>query len=167
MAEYILRNSLNPDKVVKCSITFRKITNKNEEGEPVWLIQIATTELHKDGGNIPSVFIHTVSLNNIDEEINQATEKIADQVDWGVLKQDTRAPIVDIIAPLGDVENIDINSDIVFDIEDLLPAAGVDIDSIEVLVNGMDVTNELEITGDPYKYNVIWKPFKRVFDYYD
>ena len=167
MAEYILRNSLNPDKVVKCSITFRKITNKNEEGEPVWLIQIATIEPHKDGGNIAPVFIHTASLNNIDVEINEATEKIADQVDWGVLKKDTRAPIAYITQPLGDVENVDINSNVVFDVEDLLPAAGVDVDSIEVLVNGMDVTNELEITGDPYKYNVIWKPFKRVFDYYN
>lgn len=167
MAEYILRNSLNPDKVVKCSITFRKITNKNEEGEPVWLIQIATTELHKDGGNIAPVFIHTASLNNIDAEVNEATEKIAAQVDWGVLRPDTRAPIVYITTPLGDVENVDINSNVVFDVEDLLPAAGVDIDSIEVFVNGMDVTNELEITGDPYKYNVIWRPFKRVFDYYN
>ena len=167
MAEYILRNSLNPDKVVKCSITFRKITNKNEEGESVWLIQIATTEQHKDGGNIAPVFIHTASLDNIDIEINQATETIAAQVDWGTLKQDTRAPIAYIIYPLGDVENVGVNSNVMFDIEDLLPAAGVDVDSIEVFVNGMDVTNELEITGDPYKYNVIWKPFKRVFDYYN
>ena len=167
MAEYILRNSLNPDKVVKCSITFRKITNKNEEGEPVWLIQIATTEQHKDGGDIVPVFIHTASLDNIDIEINQATETIAAQVDWGTLKQDTRAPIAYIIYPLGDVENVGVNSNVMFDIEDLLPAAGVDVDSIEVFVNGMDVTNELEITGDPYKYNVIWKPFKRVFDYYN
>lgn len=165
MAEYILRNSLNPDKVVKCSITFRKITNKNEEGEPVWLIQIATMEPHKDGGAITPVFIHTASLDNIDVEINEATEKIAAQVDWGVLKQDTRAPIAYITSPLGDV--VAINSDVVFDVEDLLPAAGIDIDSIKVFVNNMDVTNELEITGDPYKYTVIWKPFKRVLDYYN
>jgi len=92
MAEYILRNSLNPDKVVKCSITFRKITNKNEEGEPVWLIQIATMEQHKDGGDIPPIFIHLATLNNLDLEINSATERIADQVDWGGFKGGHQSP---------------------------------------------------------------------------
>ncbi len=166
MAEYILRNSLNPDRVVKCSITFRKLTNKDGEGEPVWLIQIATDEPHKDGGDITPVFIHLATLNNVDSEINEATEKIASQVDWGVLKEDTRAPIVSIVEPVGYMGNVDIMSNVVFDVEDLLPATGVDMDSIKVLINGMDVTGEVDITGDPYCYKVIWKPFKRVFDYY-
>jgi len=164
MAEYILRNSLNPDKVVKCSITFRKITNKNEEGEPVWLIQIATMEQHKDGGDIPPIFIHLATLNNLDLEINSATERIADQVDWGVLREDTRAPIVSIIEPGNDMDNVSINSNLIFDIEDILPATGVDINSIEILVNDFDVTSELNITGDPWGYNVKWVPYLRIYE---
>lgn len=166
MAEYILRNSLNPDKVVKCSITFRKLTNKDQRAEPIWLVQIATDEPHENGGDIAPVFIHLATLDNLGLEIDRATEKIAVQIDWGVLREDFRPPIVSTIEPSNDMNNVDIMSDIVFDIEDLLPAAGIDIDSIKILVNGMDVTNEIDITGDPYKYRVIWKPFKRVFDYY-
>lgn len=164
MAEYILRNSLNPDKVVKCSITFRKLTNKNEEGEPVWLVQIATTELHKNGGDIAPVFIHLASLANLDLEINEATENIASQVDWGVLKEDTRPPIVSVIEPCGDMESVSIYSNIVFDIKDLLPTAGIDMNSIEVSVNGMDVTNELVIVGDPWGYNVKWTPYLKIYE---
>ena len=166
MAEYILRNSLNPDKVVECAITFRKLTNKGGEGEPIWLVQIATMEQHKNGGNIRPVFINLSSFNNLDLEIREATERIASQVDWGVLKEDTRAPLVSIVEPSTDMESVSIMSNVIFDIEDMLPAAGVDVDSIKVSVNSIDVTNELEITGDPYKYMVKWKPFKRVQEYY-
>ena len=166
MAEYIIRNSLNPDKVVKCSITFRKIANKDDRAEPIWLVHIATDEPHKNGGNIVPVFIHLATLNNLSLEINQATEKIAAQIDWGILKEDNRAPLVSVVEPLGNMEEVNITSNMIFDIEDLLPAAGVDVGSIKVSVNNMDVTNEIETTGDPYKYRVVWKPFKRVLDYY-
>ena len=166
MAEYILRNSLNPDRVVKCSITFRKITNKDKRAEPVWLVQISTTEPHKDGGDIAPVFIHLASLANLDLEINEATERIASQVDWGILKEDTRSTIISIVEPCDNLESVSIYSNVVFDVEDLLPTSGIDVNSIEVLVNGMDVTNEIEVSGDPYKYRVTWKTFKRVLDYY-
>lgn len=167
MAEYILRNSLNPDKVVKCSITFRKITNKDMMGEPVWLVQIATKEPHKAGGIIVPVFIHLASLKNLNLEIDRATEKIAAQVDWGTLREDLRPPIISLVDPVENgMANVDIMSNVVFDVEDLLPAAGIDINSIRVSVNGIDVTEQIDITGDPYQYRVIWKPFKRVLDYY-
>jgi hypothetical protein len=167
MAEYIIRNSLNPDKVVKCSITFRKLTNKEERAEPVWLVHIATEEPHKNGGDITPSFIHLASLKNLNLEIDRATEKIAAQVDWGELREDLRPPMVSLVEPIENgMVNVGIMSNIIFDIEDLLPAAGIDIDSIKVSVNGMDVTNELDITGDAYKYRVTWKPFKHVLDYY-
>ena len=166
MAEYLLRNSLSPDKVVKCSITFRKLTNRDMRGEPIWLVHIDTTELHKDGGDIAPAFIHLATLDNLELEINRATEKIAAQIDWGVLKEDTRPPVVSIIEPSGDLENVDIMSNVVFEIEDRLPAAGIDVDSIKMLVNGMDVTSEIDISGDAYKYRVVWKPFKRVLNFY-
>lgn len=166
MAEYTLRNSLNPDKIVKCSITFRKITNRDERGEPTWLIHIGTEEPHKNGGSISPVFIHLATLENLNLEIDQATEEIAAKVDWGVLKKDTRPPQICVVEPSGDMENVSIMSNVIFDIDDLLPTAGIDLDSIKVSVNGMDVTDSLEITGDPYSYRVVWKPFKRMLNYY-
>lgn len=166
MAEYIIRNSLNPDKVVKCSITFRKLTNKDARAEPIWLVHIVTDEPHKEGGDITPVFIHLATSDNLDLEINRATEKIAAQIDWGVLKKDLRPPLVSIIEPANDLENVDVESNVIFDIEDLLPATGIDMSSIKVSVNGTDVTETLDISGDPYKYRVVWKPFKRVLDYY-
>ena len=165
MAEYLLRNSLNLGKVVACTISFRQIVNKGEEGEPVWLVEISTPEPHKDGGSIAPEYVHYVSSDNLDDAIREATANIADQVDWTPTVEDVRPPFVFAYQPRPNI--VDIYSDVVVDIKDVLPAAGVDVDTIEVTVNGMDVTNELQIDGDPYEYRVIWSPKIRVLDYYE
>ena len=165
MAKYLLRNILNPNKVVGCTITFRQLVNKGEEGEPVWVVEIRTVEPHKNGGGIPPEFVHLTSLDNLDLAIKEATENIAAKVDWEPLVDDTRAPLITYNTPEdGDVA--DIYSNVSFIIEDLIPSAGIDLSSITMTVNGFDVTGELQISGGPYKYTVIWKPFKRVLDTY-
>jgi hypothetical protein len=166
MGEYLLRNSLNPAKVVKCSITFRQLVNKNEDGELVWLIQINTPEPHKDGGAIPPVFIHYTSSNNLDDAIREATKTIAKQVDWLSLLTDLRPPFVIYSFPSSTETVVDINSNLVVDIKDILPAAGIDPDSIEVIINDIDVTGDIKLDGDPYQYRIRWGPKVRVYDYY-
>lgn len=164
MAEYLLRNSLNPGKVVSCSVSFRQIVNKGEEGEPVWLVEIITLEPHKDGGSIPPEYIHYTSDQNLDVAIRKATQRIASKVDWTPTITDIRPPFVVNYSPRSAV--VDIYSDVLVDITDILPAAGIDPDSITMTINDLDVTGELEITGDPYNYRVMWKPKIRVLDYY-
>lgn len=166
MAEYLLRNSLNPGKVIKCTITFRKLTNKGEEGEPVWLVQIGTVEPHKDGGDIAPVFIHYTSSVNLDAAVKKATEDIAKQVDWSPIHEDLRPPFVESSSPDINEDIVDIHSDVIVDIKDVLPAAGIDLSSIDITVNGFNVTNDAMIEGDPYQYRVIWRPPVRVLDTY-
>jgi hypothetical protein len=166
MADYLLRNSLNPSKVIRCTITFRQLVNKGEDGELVWLVEINTPEPHKDGGSIPPVYIHYTSSQNLDAAIKEATEDIAKQVDWSPLREDLRPPFVFYNSPSEPNEVVDLFSNVVVDIKDILPAAGIDPDSIKMTVNGMDVSDELQITGDPYQYRVIWDTSIRVRDYY-
>lgn len=161
MAKYLLRNSLNPSKVVSCSITFRQIVNKGEDGEPKWLIEIVTAEPHKDGGEIPPVYIHHTSKMNLDLEIKKATEDISKQIDWGTLVSDLRPPFISY-CNTKEADEVSINSELKFTIEDILPAAGIDKSSIRLLVNGFDVTDEIKITGDPYSYDLVWGPRIRV-----
>jgi hypothetical protein len=49
---------------------------------------------------------------------------------------------------------------------DLNPSAGIDLNSIKVLINEIDVSSELLINGDEYGCVVEWRPKIRVFDYY-
>jgi hypothetical protein len=169
MSEFLLRNSLNPNKVVQCTISFRQLVAKGDEGEPVWLVEIGTLEPHKTTAsgykNIDPVFIHYTSSINLDAAIKEATETIAAQVDWEPLDEDLRPPFVSYSSPI-DGEVVGIYSDVIIDIKDVLPAAGIDIDSITMSVNGFDVTSEIDIDGDPYEYRIRWVPFKRVLDTY-
>ena len=168
MAQFLIRNSLNPYKVVKCGITFEQIIPKNVEGEPIWVIELATDEPHKNGGEIPPEFINLVNLDTLDEEIQKVVEAISAQIDWTPLEDDLRAPFVESCYPF--TYEVDIEDYVEIVLKDLLPSAGIDIDSINMTIttDGMefDVTNELKITGDPFEYKIYWKPFKRVYDEY-
>jgi hypothetical protein len=164
MAQFLLRNSLNPQKVIKCGITFKQIVPARGKGEPIWLVEIATDEPHKDGGNIPPEFINLVTLDNLDQEIEKAVAIISAKVNWAPLESDTRAPFVESCHP--STYEVDINSSIKIVLKDLLPAAGIDIDSIRMVINDIDVTQDLNITGDPYECKVEWQPPMRVFEEY-
>ena len=167
MAEYLLRNSLNPNKVVKCTITFRQIVNKGENGEPVWLIEINTIEPHKDGGKILPVFIHQTAAINLDIAIKEATEKIAKQINWEFLILDLRPPFVIYSFPeVKRINSVGIHTSVIVDIQDILPAAGIDPNSIEVIINDIDVSDEISLEGDPYQYRIRWDPKVRIYDYY-
>jgi hypothetical protein len=166
MATYLLRNCLNPGKVVKCTITFRQIVNKGEEGEPVWLIEVGTAEPHKDGGKISPVFIHyTNGAVNLDTAVRSATTIIANQVNWGTLQDDIRPPFVVSSLPTVNENVVPIYSDVVVDIKDLFPSAGIDPDSITVTVNDFDVTNDITLAGTPFEYKLVWSPPIRILDY--
>ncbi len=161
MAQFLVRNSLSPQKVIKCGITFEQLTPKDNEGEPIWVVEIATDEPHISGGDINPEFINLTSLDNLDEEVEKAVEAISAQVDWTPLESDLRAPLVESCYPSS--YETDIESSIKIVLKDLLPSAGIDIDSIQMTINDFDVTSELEVTGDPYEYTLKWKPFMRVY----
>lgn len=166
MAEYLLRNSLNPNKVISCTITFRQLVNKGEEGEPVWLLQIGTVEPHKDGGSIKPVFVHYTSKDNLNDVIKDATEVIGSQVNWQPYVKDLRPPFVEYCSIKGGNVLESIYSNVYIDIRDILPAAGIDPSSIKFYVNDIDLSNEIELDGDPYDYRIKWQPKIRVFDYF-
>jgi len=163
MAEFFIRNTLNPNKAVRCDLTLRQIVPKNYEGEPIWVLELVTQELHRDGGNIRPVYINLVNLDNLDVEINEAVEELSAQIDWAPLDIDIRAPVVTSYYPTGD--SVSIEQHVVINLEELLPAEGIDPDSITMTINGLNVTPELIIEGDPYAYSVRWKPFKTVYEY--
>ena len=164
MATYTIRNTLSPSKIVSCTITFRSIINKGEDGEPVWLVEINTVEPHKNGGSIPTEFIHLVSTTNLDAAIKKATEHISSQINWEPLVDDKTAPSIIASSPTND-SVVDINSDVWLDIKESLPAAGIDISSVKIFVNNIDVSDQLDVDGDSYSYRIRWTP-TRVYDYY-
>ena len=163
MAEFFIRNTLNSNKAVKCDLTLRQVVPKGYEGESIWVIELVTQEPHKNGGTIRPVYINLVDLDNLDAEINEAVEELSEQIDWTPLDIDIRSPVVTSYYPTGD--SVSIEQHVVINLEELLPAEGIDPNNITMTINGFNVTPELTIEGDPYAYSVKWKPFKTVYDY--
>jgi hypothetical protein len=164
MAEFIVRHSLNPYKAVKFGVTTRQVTPVGEEGEPVWVMEVATDEPNASGVAIRSEYIHNVSYESLDEEIQRAIARMSAQIDWSPFIEDQRGPTIYYSNISDGDQNVGIENSLYLILKDILPAAGIDPDSIEMTVNGFDVTNELQITGDPYEYNIVWSPYVRLYE---
>lgn len=157
MAYFTVRNSRNPHKAISCGITYKQVVSKGRhDGELIWVLEVATDEPHKDGGSIPPYFINLTEEIDLDLEIEKAISAIAKQVDWDPLLDDTRAPYVEWHEPT--TYEVGITSDVVASIIDRHPSLGIDIDSIQMFVNDIEVTDQLSITGDEYNYIIRWTP---------
>lgn len=161
MAYFLVRNSLSPNKVAKFGVTFTQVTPKNNEGDPVWAIEVTTSALDSFGKNIRPTFVTNITDKNLRNEIEKAISFLASKIDWTPLVEDQRGPILDYLAP-SEFE-IKIDDNIELGLYEILPSAGIDKDSIKLVLNGLDVSSELEITGDPFRYKVKWSPFLRVY----
>lgn len=162
MASFLVRNSLNPQKVINVGITYNQVTPKGNEGDAIWVLEVATEEPDINGDSIRPVFINDISSTHLDEEISKAIGILAQQVDWSPLVDDQREPIIEYVSPA--TYEVSIDSSLEIEIKDLLPSAGIDIDSIQLTLNDLDVTNELEVTGDPYRYKIKWDTYLRVLE---
>ena len=163
MAYFQVRNSLNPSKVIVCGITYKQVVPKGNEGEAIWVMEVATDEPHvTTSGTIPPYFINVTDELDLDLEIEKAVAEISKQVDWEPLAADTRPPYVNSVQP--DTYVVPIHENVALGIIDLHPSLGIDIDSIEMIVNGVDVTADLRITGDEFEYRVGWRPPARIYE---
>lgn len=163
MAYFTVRHSLNPSKSVTFGITYRQLVDKNsQDGELIWVLEVATEEPHATtSGTIPSYFINLTSLDDMDKEIEKAVTELSKQIDWEPLADDVREPFVDSVYP--DTYIAEIHDNVLIEIVDLHPSAGIDINSIEVYINDEDVSNDVTITGDEFAYKVEWRPPARVY----
>jgi len=163
MAEFIVRNSMNPHKAVKFGITYRQLVDKNkDDGELMWVLEVATDEPDATtSGVIPPYFVTLVDLDDMDEEIEKAVVAISEKIDWLPLHEDVRPPFVDSVYP--DTYIAKIHSNVKINIKDLHPSAGIDINSIRMFINDIEVTPDLLFTGDEFDYKVEWRPPTRVY----
>ena len=158
MAYFAVRNSLNPHKVISCGITYKQLVDKNSyDGEPIWVIEVATDEPHvTTSGTIPPYHIHLTDTLDVDMEVEKAVAAIAKQVDWTPLSTDSMPPFVDWSEPSTYMARI--QDDVRVSVKEQHPSIGIDYSSLQMFVNGFDVTSDLRISGDEYNYVLRWLP---------
>ena len=165
MAQFLVRNPRNPSKAVSFGVTYRQLLDVNsKDGELVWVVEIATAETTSSGLAIPPSFINVTSFDKIDDEVEKAVAKISSQINWEPLLEDTREPIVEDVYPSTYIASI--YDSVKLKLIDLQPSAGIDFSSVKMIINDIDVSADLIITGDEYDCQVEWRPAIRVFDTY-
>lgn len=183
MVVFYLRNSRNPDaKVVPVTVALSLDTLKashaatrpdqdptatgvqypnllDPEGEQNWILIAETTEADIHGNKINPEIVNIVTTGTVHLEIEAALGRIGSQVDWGTIQEDTQPPkLIEITPALNQTTNVPITSNVVFRLQEPLPAAGIDLSTLKVMLNGFDVTNDLELRGNIFDLTVIYRP---------
>lgn len=177
MADFLVRHGLNPDKVVRFSVTLTQVHDTQHDppeevlgdyprlqGDEIWVLEIGTYELDTTSSGIPTRKIHLTSLSDVDREIHEAVEDMCQLIDWDPLKPDAQPPYVyhyipndgeieinwtpDRDAQEAIVEDVPITTSVYVKLRDSLPATGIDFSSVDV---------ELEVyapDGTPFQFDI-------------
>lgn len=187
MVVFYLRNSRNPDaKVVPVTVSLSLDVIKankaairpdqdptatgvqypnlfDPEGDQSWILIAQTTERNISGNRINPEIVNLVTTGTVHLEIEAALGRIGSQVDWGTIQADTSPPkLIDITPALTQTTNVPITSDIVFRLQEPLPAAGIDLSTLRVVLNDFDITGDVELRGNIFDLTVIYRP-TRIF----
>lgn len=164
MAIFTVRNPLNSSKVATFGVTFRQVVDKSaRRGEAVWIMEVGTTEKDVNGNSIPVEIIHLTSLADMDMEMRQAVSRLSQKIYWGPFDSDTRAPFVEETNIT--TYYVSIETNIQFVLKDLQPSTGIDFTSIQLLINDVDVSSNVQVVaGNEYNCTIEWRPPYRVFE---
>ncbi len=177
MVVFYLRNSKLPDgkivpvtvslnlDVVKGQLTIPTAsgfpTKVDPEGEQIWLLTLSTPELDLSGNLIDPERINIISKDTVHDEIEAALGRIGEQVDWGTILPDIRPPsVVELTPDINQTSNVKIGTNVIVRLKDELPAAGIDLSTVKMKVNDIDVTSDLEIKGNIFDLTLIFRPVR-------
>jgi hypothetical protein len=141
------------------------------EGNRIWILSVSTTERDVNGDPIPPEIVNLVTKDTVHLELEAAIGRLGQKVDWGIPLEDIFAPqLVDLTPPLTQTTNVPITSNIIVHLQDPLPAAGIDISTISMSINGLPViingvsepAMDVEFRGNIFDMTIIHRP-KRLF----
>ena len=168
MATLYIRHSLNSKKTIQVIVSFRYFVDRESSGDHIWTLEIGTVFKDRDGKDIDPIRVYDIDVDTIDELMLNNAAIIASKIDWAPLSEDKYVPQLINIAPVG--ENVSLTSSIIIDIIDDLPSSGLDLSELNIILNNgttdFDITSEVKVTGNPYKYNLYWATKIRVNDTY-
>ena len=108
------------------------------------------------------MWIDTAIEDTVDSTIVKGINTLSERIDWSQgglfdFESDTSPPIVTETIPSPGEENVSIHQWIKVTLEDMLPASGIDMDSIKLYVDGVEVV-PTDVIGNPFKLEIYYKP---------
>ncbi len=184
MVVFYLRNSRIPDgKIVPVTISLTLDAIKptlatgtgfpdlgDPEGNRVWILTLDTPEPDISGNPISTEVVNVLSEDTVHFEIEAALGRIGTQIDWGTPLPDVQPPrLLEITPPLDQTTGVSIFSNIIARIQDPLPAAGIDLSTLNMRLNDFPIITsgiaepgkDVEFRGNVFDLTVIHRP-KRI-----
>lgn len=183
MVVFYLRNSRSPDgKIVPLTVSLTLDSVKAQffpatgtgfpnrldpEGDSIWILTVATTEPDSSGNPIATEIVNVVSEETLHKEIEAAIGRIGNKVDWGDLEDDTQAPkLIELTPSLNQTTDVPITSNIQFRLQDPLPAAGLNLDTLNVVMNDFPIVTsgvtvsgfDVTLRGNVFDFEVVFRP---------
>lgn len=160
----LLKDAGNPhgNLVVPVTVTIRDMDLKySQDGEVVYVIEFKCGAIDKNGDRIQHVVLEKVSEADIKNEIKKGLSIIGSQINWPNPQDDESPPNIVEVYPYDQDTNISINSHVRATLRDFFPTTGINPDTIKLRVNGIDVTDELQIVGEDTEYRIRWVPTQK------
>lgn len=159
MAHIYIKNSLNYNKTVLADVNVTRFVTTTSDGNPIYMVSVETTA-SGENGSIKPIFINNVDNSSLNCPVDNAVSKLMGEIDWGPLLPDNEAPKIKSVLPSGD--SVPISSLVYIKIEDEVPSSGIDLSTMEVILETgdceFDITNQCVVKGTPFEYDVYWRP---------
>jgi hypothetical protein len=176
MATLYLTNHLYPDNPQLIIIDVQQVVKFSGEpntsfwqakrGEHYWEIVIYTSGVDSSGELLGPYWIDIIETEQtVHELINDKIDEISSKIDWSkaadqevefLAQSDRYAPVVHWTYPSDGQVNVPIDSTIIVRLRDILPAKGIDINTLIFKVDGY--TLNPSVTGNKYDYVLSYKP---------
>lgn len=158
-----LFNARKPNgKRVPVTVDLVQVADPNKgDGEVFYILTLTTQNLDKNKQAIAPIILNLTSTEDLSGEIEKGLGLLAEKIDWGILESDNHKPIITKVYPTNGQKNVSYSSNVSITVKDPFPMSGLDVSSIKLTANGIDITNELQFTGNINEAKIIWAP-KRV-----
>jgi len=159
MPDILVTNPNFDGSSITVNVDLVSIVPKNELGDHKYIFTIGTFYKDTNGDSIDPIYVHSTSIKGFWDSLPDALESICSKIGWGEYKTDNVCPYVNYYSPKG--EDVSLYSSVVVNIKDDYPSTGIDVDSIKVYINNIDVTEDIVVDGSYNDLKLMWNPKKR------
>ena len=157
-----LFNARNPNgKRVPVTVIVEQPDNvTTNDGEVIYVVSLHTGAVGLNGSTILPIYINGITESTFQEELKKALTSLGDQIDWGLLENDKKSPLITSLTPKNK-ETINIHEDVFITLKDPLPASYIDLSTLKLKINGVDVTGNATITEKDNNVTIHWQPYRK------
>lgn len=161
MAEVLVQNMRNPDEVISVMVTLKQMIIATDGSmDRKWVLEASTNSTDANGDLVYPEVMYLSNRDTLSDDIQDLISNLCAKVGW-TYEPDYDPPQIIGHWPLADDDNVPVTTDIVINLAEPPPSAGIDLSSIKLTVKGFDLTDQATIKGDIHSCSIVVTPGTR------